>query len=380
MPRAPSQEGVIARDAHIQIDLRAQGFGRERLNRPPTEANLAFAARLRKEILGKIERGSFSLAEYFPDSPRVKSDQGSVTWHDLGVEWLRKKAPGIDHSTHHHYKQTLDSYHFADWKELRVLDLDFIKFSDKLAALPAHWKTFNNIASIFGMVLEYGYKTKLIREPLHEQIEFRKPKGPPEPDPFSLEEVDLLLSKISEPRGRNYFEFAFFSGLRPSELISLKWSDVNLQARKVSVRSATTRSKEKPWTKTGKRRTLELTARARAALERQQSISRSVSPYVFLGLDGQPYTTTDGPLDAFWKPALAKTELRARDARQTRHSFASMCLHAGLKPGWVARQLGHSVEMFFRVYSEWIEGQDRGTERSRLDSFIAAGAGTKTGT
>lgn len=70
---------VIVRDAHLQIDLRPQGFGKERLDLQPTPANIAHAARMRLEMLGKIERGNFILAEYFPDSPRVKQDVSSLT-------------------------------------------------------------------------------------------------------------------------------------------------------------------------------------------------------------------------------------------------------------------------------------------------------------
>lgn len=69
--------------------------------------------------------------------------------------------------------------------------------------------------------------------------------------------------------------------------------------------------------------------------------------------------------------------VRYRDARQTRHTFATICLHAGITPGWVAQQLGHSVEMFYRVYSRWIEGADKGAERRKLDAFLGpTGTGT----
>ena len=66
------------------------------------------------------------------------------------------------------------------------------------------------------------------------------------------------------------------------------------------------------------------------------------------------------------------SRLRHRDARQTRHTYATLCLHAGLTPAWVAKQLGHSVEMFYGVYSKWIEGGDHGAERRKLDAFIAS--------
>jgi len=32
--------------------------------------------------------------------------------------------------------------------------------------------------------------------------------------------------------------------------------------------------------------------------------------------------------------------------------------------------MGHSPEMFFRVYSRWIEGADKGAERRKLDAFL----------
>jgi integrase len=370
MPRPRiNSSGVIVRDAHLQVDLRVLGFGRERLELAPTPANIAYAHRLRKEMLGKAERGTFSLAEYFPDSPRAKTDTNSMTWKQLGVEWLKIKKGDIEHSTLHHYKQTLGSYHFADWNELMLPQMDFRQLKAKLAALPENGKTFNNIASVMSMVLEYGYKAKLMREPLHESIEMRKP-GKPKPDPFTLAEAEVVLSKMSAPKGFTYYEFAFFTGLRPSEQIVLRWADLDLRKGTATVRRAFTRSKEK-GTKTGIERTVELNARARAAIERQRSVSQLASDFVFLGMDGQPYTTTDGPLEAWWKPAMKLSGLRRRDARQTRHTYATICLHAMNAPGWVAQQMGNSVEMFYRVYSRWIQGADDGSERRKTDAFLS---------
>jgi integrase len=366
----PSAAGVIIRDAHLQIDLRAYGFGRERLELPPTPANINYGGRLRTEILGKIERGTFALAEYFPNSPRVTKDTASMTWLQLRQEWIKIKTPDIEHSTLHHYEQSLGSYHFTDWNPLRLAEIDYRRLKAKLAALPANAKTFNNIASVLSMVLEYGHRAKLLREPLHEAIVMRR-LAKPKPDPFSLPELEVMLQKMRDPRGVTFYEFAFFSGLRPSELIALRWADLDLRAGTATVRRAITRSKEK-GTKTGEERTVEFNARAKAAIERQRAVSQLASEFVFLGMDSQPYTTTDGPLEAWWKPAMKLSGLRERDARQTRHTYATLCLHAGSKPGWVASQLGHSVEMFYRVYSRWIPDADVGTERKKLDAFMAA--------
>lgn len=361
----------------MQIDLRTEGYGRERLQLPPTPANIRYAEKLRGEILGKIERGTFVLAEYFPDSPRVKRDVPSMRFQDLAQEWLKIKAPDIQHSTAHHYQQTLDSYHFERWNDMALAEFDFRKTKLLLSALPANPKTFNNIATVIRQIFEYGSKAGMLREPLHELVEMRR-RQKPEPDPFTLAEVEQLLACFPEGKPRDYYEFAFFSGLRPSEQIALRRDNVNMRRSVVRIDQALTRGQVK-GTKTGNTRDIELPARALAALQRQLKRDTD-SERVFTDDYGQAMPGTDTPLDAWWRPALAASGLRKRDARQTRHSFATICLMAGLRPAWAASQMGHSVEMFFRVYSKWIVGADHGAERRKLDQFVTDQTGTKTGT
>lgn len=374
--------GVIKKDAHIQIDLRTEGYGRERLDLLPTPANLRYAEDLRKKIMREIANGTFVLAAYFPDSPRAQKEaSGLETLDDLFKEWLAVKAPDLQHSTADHYRQTLESYHFDDARKLAIRGFKYRELKQLLAKLPKNAKTFNNIASPLRMALEYGYRIKVISEPLHDDIESRKHQSPG-PDPFSLEEVDHLLAKFKDAPARDYFEFAFFSGLRPSEQIALQWSKVDLRAGRVVVDQALTRGQVK-GTKSGNAREAELNARALAALERQRARTQVAGKHVFLRHDGEPFGTTDEPLRDWWKPAMKLSGMRQRDARQTRHTFATMCLMAGLTPAYVARQMGHAVEMFYRVYSRWIDGADKGAELRKLDAFLGGGkskTGTKTGT
>ncbi|MEE9869419.1 MAG: site-specific integrase [Delftia lacustris] len=373
--------GVIVRDKYLQIDLRAHGFGRERLELQPTPANVRHAERMRAEILGKIERGTFVLADYFPDSPRARADVPSMTVGQLFGEWLDVKKPELQHSTIHSYQQTIDSYHFDAVRKDLVGDFNFRALKRLLARLPANPKTFNNVASVLRQVLEYGYKAKILAEPLHESIDMRR-RQKPEPDPFTLDEVEVLLGKMKADAARNYFEFAFFSGLRPSELIALTWSKVDLRSDTVMVDSALTRGRVK-GTKTSEVRKVELPGRARDALERQRKVSQLAGGRVFLTVAGGDLENTDMPLDSWWKPAMKVSGIRHRDARQTRHTYATMMLMAGVTPAYAARQMGHGIEMFLRTYSKWIDGADKGAEQRKLDSFISASkpkAGTQTGT
>lgn len=372
--------GVIIRKHAMQIDLRAFGYGKEPLSLSPTPANIKYAERLRLEILGKIERGTFVLAEYFPDSPRVVKEPAAPaeisqrpTLGEVFAEWLKVKRPEVQHSTALHYQQSLDSYHFDTVRKMLADEFNYRELKLLLAVLPENAKTFNNIASVLSMVLEYAHHAKFLAEPLHLEVKMRKHQAPG-PDPFTLEEVEHLLTKFRSERARGYFEFAFFSGMRPSELISLLWANVDLRNGTVLVDSALTRGQVKA-TKTSTARVLELTSRARNVLDRQRKVSQLSGGRVFVDDDGQEFASTDGPMRGWWKPAMKVSGIRQRDARQTRHTFATICLMAGIKPAWAAKQMGHSVEMFYRVYSRWIDHADKGAERRKLDSYISAEPG-----
>ena len=53
-------------------------------------------------------------------------------------------------------------------------------------------------------------------------------------DPFTEKEIEILLSGM-DGQVRNLFQFAFYSGLRTSELIGLKWGNVDFVNREVLV-------------------------------------------------------------------------------------------------------------------------------------------------
>ncbi|MFX0588423.1 hypothetical protein ACOART_12055, partial [Glaesserella parasuis] len=98
---------------------------------------------------------------------------------------------------------------------------------------------------------------------------------------------------------------------------------------------------------------------------------------------GQRWTDDEPPRELYWRPMLKRLGIRYRSPYQTRHTYATMMLMAGVTPAYAARQMGHGIEMFLRTYSKWIDGADKGAEQRKLDSFISASkpnVGTQTGT
>ncbi len=60
-----------------------------------------------------------------------------------------------------------------------------------------------------------------------------------------------------------------------------------------------------------------------------------------------------------------------------RHTYASIGLSEGAKPGFLAKQLGHTLAVFYSNYAAWI---DTDTDRETLEqAFADPGASVKVG-
>jgi integrase len=64
--------------------------------------------------------------------------------------------------------------------------------------------------------------------------------------------------------------------------------------------------------------------------------------------------------------------MRYRPPYNTRHTYATMKLMAGVTPAFRAKQLVHSVEMFLRTYAKWIDGGQNALEMNRLEAALTA--------
>ncbi len=71
--------------------------------------------------------------------------------------------------------------------------------------------------------------------------------------------------------------------------------------------------------------------------------------------------------------------IRRRRAYNTRHTYATVVLMAGVNLAYIARQLGHKdTSMLLKHYARWIDGADKGSEAAKLNlAFGPAVSGTK---
>lgn len=293
---------------------------------------------------------------------------GTMTVGEYLAAWLAAVSPQLRPATIRGYRLHIETH----WKPLA---------SHKLAAL-----TPGQVEAVMAGMLAKGLGAQTVthaRSTLRRALRDAQRDGlvsrnvaslarPPrierrELQPLTAVQVRALLDRAdagdptAEPpvppdRFGQLYAVAVATGLRQGELLALRWSDVDLEARQLVVRRAMTRREDGGYTfgepKTTKsRRTVMLSAlavdgfrRELARQEREQEAAgrgwQDREGLVFTDTMGRPVKPT--AVSAAFRGATDALGFRAR-FHDLRHTAATLLLGAGVPLKVVSETLGHST-------------------------------------
>jgi integrase len=349
----------------IQIYFSYRGRDcRETIHLPLTKSSIEYARNKRGAILIEIEKGTFRYEEHFPNSNRARlfgCNSATKTIGELLTEHLKAWEKTLQPSTVRGYRIAINAHLLPQFGKVRVKELSRGMICDWVRGLGITTKRVRNVLTPLNAVLKDAvndgaiFTNPLDNLDLNKLLDKDTRESTFEADPFSRSEVNAILA-VAQPQARNLFQFAFYTGLRTSELIALEWSDIDWKSGVVRVSRAFVEGAVKGTkTRAGVREVL-LAPEARDALEKQKKLTLLQGGRIF----HNPRTKKPWVGDAqirrtCWTPLLRKAEVRYRNPYQTRHTFASALLSDGKNPWWVAQQMGHkTVEMIMRRYGRWL--------------------------
>jgi integrase/recombinase XerD len=170
------------------------------------------------------------------------------------------------------------------------------------------------------------------------------------PDVLSVSEVDLILNipdtnQLLGKRNAAMLELLYAAGLRVSELVNLKFLDVNLEACFVRVLGKGSKERIVPFGLFAKKKMDDYINHARPLL-----LKNSISHFLFVARAGKPMTR-----QGFWK--LLKQYAKQAGIKKKitphslRHSFASHLLEGGADLRAVQVMLGHVDISSTQIYT-----------------------------
>lgn len=369
-----NRTGVEIRDKSIRVGFAWNGeWVRETLKIKPSPANIKYAERMVAEVRKAIADGTFVYHEHFPDGKRVPKAGGLMTFGEACDTWLQTKGQ-LATKTKTQYANALKVWEKMFGRVTPIKDLTHAKLASKIGSYPwASARLVNNYLICLRGVFKLAGRDVKLDNPMEGIINSKRQVNPP--DPLSMQEMEAVLKWLEENKDVTvwaYYEFAFMTGMRPEELIALKWTDIDSASATISVRRARSAGEIKPL-KTYNAREVDLVQRAVAALGFMKTITgKSEDGFIFRNpVTGRPWHDERSQRDHYWKPALEATGTRYRRSYNARHTYATNNLSAGVNPTYVARQMGHAnARMLFQVYAKWIDGADRGREKAKMEAML----------
>lgn len=375
-----------SRSESIRIYFTYRGVDcREPLRLAHTKQNIAYATRRRGEVINAIERGTFVYREFFPESPRAElfapADDATqarprqdATIGGLLREYLQVAKRNLALSSYNCYQQVADDHLFPMWGTKPVAELTTRDLRNWIMTLDGKRKTIQLILTPLRNTLEQALVDELIEMNPFDSIRLNKilardqMQSDYRADPFDIVEIEAILQTCEREQERNMFQFAFSTGMRPSEYIALEWGSLNFVMHHVQVAGAFVDGEAKKSAKTqAGLRAIDMRLGALDALKAQQAHTKLAGGLVFLNPAHGAQWTGDKPIRERWTYVLRRAGVRYRNPYRTRHTYASSLLMLGANPLYVATQLGHvDTTLVFRTYGRWIAAGLSHDKRQRL--------------
>lgn len=355
----------IASKTTLEINFRYKGcFCRERVKLKPSPSNLARAERFRASVVQAIENRSFNYSFTFPDSPRADKFQpiphAKTVTENFLEKWLQEQQDLVSSSTWKGYDKIVRNVLIPQFGQHDLTNISRKYVRDWVKTLNAGNKRISNILSVFRIAINHAIDDELLDANPLIGFKYKRNTPPKEEDdvnPFNIDEQSRILGKL-EGQGRNLFQFAFWTGLRTSELVALDWTDIDLERGVCIVRKALTQgsSKAEKTKTTASTREVKLLPIAIAAVNDQKQFTFLAGKEVFQNPRTLDRWEGDQAIrEGIWHRAIKLSGVIYRRPYQTRHTYASMMLSAGENPMWVAKQMGHTnTAMLNKHYGRWM--------------------------
>jgi len=301
----------------------------------------------------EMEAGTFNYLTWFPEGNRAadfrpksdaQADDKSLTVGEYYRDWIeRRKPPFVRPGLHHDYVRQFRRYILPNFETKRLAEVDLIALDVFRASLNQvgglSLKSCRNIIDGTFRAMMRDARAEKPSLGLTDHFANLKWKRLPtsKPDPFTAEERDVILNHF-RAKHRFYYPFVatlFGTGARQSEIIALRWGDIDLKAGSLSISKSRYMGEDGPTKTAASERVIALGVPVIDALRAIKPLHVTEADLVFKNSEGRAINE-DKWRKKYWYRALRACGIRPRKFYATRHTFISIGLSQGLNIKWLA--------------------------------------------
>jgi len=298
-----------------------------------------------------------------------------LSYEEFLQMWLLTIKPSLKYTTWYQYEMTSSRHIIPYIGAIKIINLrpeHIQNFYNRKLKDNVGIRTIQVIHTVIHKSLKHAMKLGVIHRNPSEAVNIPRKKTM-EMNILSEIEINQLLNYLHGTRYEALYHLAIATGLRQSELLGLKWSDLDWNKRSLIVQRQLKR-KFKPtdlfdsFKTHHSRRTITIGIRSLEILQRHLIIQNKEKAKVvkrwkdndlmFPSSVGTPISQRN--LFRHFKNILRKLGLPIIRFHDLRHTAASLMLNYGIPPIIVSRRLGHSkVSITLDIYGHLIpEMQD----------------------
>ncbi|MDY3984744.1 tyrosine-type recombinase/integrase [Dysosmobacter sp.] len=258
------------------------------------------------------------------------------------------------------------------------------KLYNGMTAAGSSAKTVKNVAAILHKAFSVAQKQGMIQVNPCDAAELPKATQK-EIKPLTDAEIPLFLKAIDGHPMENAYALCLFAGLREGECLGLSWSQVDFEARRITISQQLQHEKKKgaayyiaPGTKSGKPRQIEppeIAFQYLRAERKRQAENRLAAGELWSNPDNLVFTDEMGghlAISTFYKTfkriaaSIGRPDARPHDLR---HTAATVAIASGADIKSVQDLLGHATASFtLNVYAHSSDQMKKDTA-ARMQSY-----------
>jgi integrase len=352
----------LGRDSwRVQLSTGKGSDGKYHRQVETVKGRKADAERRLRELLANLDKGGYTP----PGKLTVSEHLDNWLAGYVATNCSPRTLDGYKSIIQHHLAPSLGQYLLRQLSP-QVIQLYYGKACRQLSA-----RTVHHQHRVLSEALKYAVRQGLLARNPCELVDAPRPRRSTMRT-LDPSEVNALVQAAEDSYYFPVIYTALSTGLRQSELLGLRWRDLDLgiipsvSVNRVLYRNRRDGKYEYHEPKTAhSRRLVEMTPKlaaflkgyrqSREALWRDLGMDLSLDDLVFTNPRGNPICSSS--LDREFGRILDKAGLRNVRFHDLRHTFASLMLMRGAKPKVISEALGHSSVAFtMDVYSHILQG------------------------